>query len=666
MTFEQDNTYLTISLENIEGNLLLERIEGREAMCELFAFRVRILAQDANLNFSQIVDATALVTLELPESGARYLHSIVARAIFLGQDARGYSAYELELRPWLWKLSLNRNSRIFQEMTAPDIIAKVFSDQSQGAHKLSLSSTYNTRNYCVQYNESDFQYVSRLMECEGISYYFEHTAQAHTLVLVDMASSLSSIPGPSSDVAYNRSPHLSGRFGSAVDCFWEQLLVSGQYIVDDYNFETPSTDLETLYNEDSTGMKIYEYPAEFQAKGEGEALARQRLESYMLYRDMLRGTSAHRALVAGGTFTLQGHPRDEVNQNYLLWSVAIQAHYKQGYQNRFEALPSEVALRPPIRTPEPIIPGIQTATVVGESGEEISTDSFARIKVQFHWDQEGQNDENSSCWIRVAQTWTGSGWGAVWVPRIGQEVVVTFLEGDPDRPLVIGSVYNQENTPPLSLPDEKTRSTWKSNSSTGGGGFNEIGFEDKKEEELLWMQAQKDMELTVLNDRTTNVQNDETHTVKNNRTTTIEEGNESLTVTQGDRTLAIQAGKETYSVASTRDITVTGDETHTNEAAFTHKVTGDYTLEVTGSLTLKVTGSITVQTAQSLTLKIGQSGTVEAGQSLTLKAGQSITVQAGQSLTQQAGVSLTSKAGASHNVESGGILGLKGSLVKIN
>ena len=669
------DTYLRLELEGGQSGLILARLQGREALSELFQFQVWVevraddFEQSANMELGPIVGHTATITLTSSHSDdpARYLHSIVSEARFLTSDTRGTSLYLLELRPWLWQLTLNRCSRIFQNKTVPDIIKEVLSGVNFSAYRFDLTSSYEARTYCVQYNESDFNFLSRLMELEGISYFFEHASSAHTLVLVDTANQLIRL-SDGVDVPYERSPTLAGRLGSALTCAWGESVVPGRYGVNDYNFETPSVTLDTDYNDLAVGMRVYEYPAGFVSKGQGESLAKRRLQAYTLEREILRGTSASRPMFAGGWFTLAGHPRNALNRDYVLRAVQVEATIHDGYSNHFEALPSNVALRPPPRTPRPTISGSQTAVVVGASGEEIEVDKYGRIKVQFHWDELGTHDDKSSCWIRVAQTWAGSSWGSAWVPRVGQEVVVTFLEGDPDRPLIIGAVYNGDNLPPLTYPDDKTRSVWKSSSSLGGEGFNAIGFEDKKDQEELWMQAQRDMKVTVLNDQTS--------TITQNRTATVTEGNEALTVSKGNRTITIAEGNEEHTVAGTRSVSVTKNESHTNsEGNFTHKVEqGNYVLNVTGDLTIKVTGAVTIEAGKALTLKCGQSGTFQAGQSLTCEAGQSITVQAAQSLTQKAGqsisqeggMSITTKSGGLHNVESGGILSLKGSLVKIN
>jgi type VI secretion system secreted protein VgrG len=325
-----------------------------------------------------------------------------------------------------------------------------------------------------------------------------------------------------------------------------------------------------------------------------------------------------------------------------------------------------VPFRPTRTAARPVIPGVQTAVVTGKSGEEIWTDKYGRVKVQFHWDQKGKHDENSSCWIRVDQGWAGKQWGGIFLPRIGQEVVVGFEEGDPDRPVVTGAVYNAEQVVPYTLPAEQTKSTIKSNTSKGGAGFNELRFEDKKDSEEVYLHAQKDHNIVVEHDRTKKVLNKETNTIKSDRSTTIQEGNDTYVVEKGNRTFQVKTGNETYEVKGTRAVTVTGNETHTDKANFKHEVTGNYELKVQGNLTIDVTGSVTFKSGQAMTHETQMSMTNKAGMSMNNEAQMSLTNKAGMSLTNEAQLAITNKGNASNTVESSGVTTIKGSLVQIN
>jgi type VI secretion system secreted protein VgrG len=337
--------------------------------------------------------------------------------------------------------------------------------------------------------------------------------------------------------------------------------VTGAYAHDDFNFETPNTDLKVESKSDTPKFRVYEYPGGFMKKDSGEKRANLRLDAFEQPQKIIRGDGFVRAFCAGHKFELKDHYRADVNKTYVLQSVS-HAATQETYTNSFTAFPADVQFRPPRVTPKPTISGTQTAIVVGKAGEEIWTDKYGRVKVQFHWDQLGKSDENSSCWIRVDYGWAGKQWGGIFLPRIGQEVIVSYLEGDPDQPLVTGAVYNSDQVVPYTLPDEQTKSTVKTNSSKGGGGFNEIRFEDKKGSEELYFHAQKDHNVVVENDRTKKVLHDETNTIK-----------------------------------GTRDLTITGNETHTNDANFSQKVAGNYELKVTGNLTIEATGTITIKSA---------------------------------------------------------------------
>jgi type VI secretion system secreted protein VgrG len=377
-------------------------------------------------------------------------------------------------------------------------------------------------------------------------------------------------------------------------CLVEEQVVSGAFAHDDYNFETPNTDLKVESKSKTPKFRIYEYPGGFLKKDAGEKRADLRLDALEQPQKVIRGDGFVRAFVAGHKFELKDHYRADVNQTYVLQAVS-HAATQESYTNSFTAFPADTPFRPPRHTAKPRIAGTQTAIVVGKAGEEIWTDKYGRVKVQFHWDQLGKNDENSSCWIRVDYGWAGKKWGGIFLPRIGQEVIVSYLEGDPDCPLITGAVYNSEQVVPYTLPDEQTKSTVKTNSSKGGGGFNEIRFEDKKDSEEIYFHAQKDQNIVVENDRTKKVLNKETNEIKSDRSTTIQEGNDTYVVSKGNRTFKVDTGNETYDVKGKRDLTITGDETHTNNANFTHTVTGSYSLKVTGNLTIEATGSVTIK-----------------------------------------------------------------------
>ncbi|HYG09134.1 MAG TPA: type VI secretion system tip protein TssI/VgrG [Pyrinomonadaceae bacterium] len=619
-TYIQKTLRLSVTTPLGENKLLLRAVSGEEQISGLFHFRLEMVSEDQKLDFSSIVGKQITVTLLLDDGAKHYINGVVGRFIQEDSNVR-LTTYYADLRPWLWLLTKTRDCRIFQNKSVPQIIKSLFDELGFKDYRDDLKSTYPALDYCVQYDESAFNFVSRLMEDVGIFYFFEHEEGKHTLVLGDDSDAHKPCPGLK-EARYRQSSVSHTDDHVITQCSIEEEVVTGKFAHDDFNFETPTTDLKVEVTGEGSELRVYEYPGGFLKKDSGEQRANLRLEACEQPGKTLRGKGHVRAFTSGYKFDLKNHYRADANKTYVLRSVSI-AMTQESYTNSFEAFPLDVPFRPQRVTPRPVISGTQTAIVVGKSGEEIWTDKYGRIKVQFHWDQKGSNDENSSCWIRVDYGWAGKQWGGIFLPRIGQEVIVSYLEGDPDRPLVTGAVYNAQQVVPYTLPDEQTKSTIKSNSSKGGQGFNEIRFEDKKGSEEMYFHAQKDQSIKVLNDRTKEVDRNEKNTIK-----------------------------------GTRDQTVTGNETHTDEANFTHKVTGNYELKVTGNLTIDVTGSVTVKSAQSMTH--------QAQMSMTNEAQMSITNKAGMSLTNEAQLAITNKGNASNTVESGGITTVKGALVKIN
>ncbi len=579
--YQQTASPILIGTPFGENKVLLKSLQGEEQISGLFHYTLELLSEDAQLDFSSIAGQNVTLTFALPGGENQYVNGVVGKFTQAGRTER-LTTYFADVYPWLWLLTLNADFRIFQNKTTPDILEAVFSDLGFSDYKNALTRTYSPREYCVQYQESAFAFVSRLMEEEGIFYFFEHDSSKHTLVLADDSDAYASCPGLAK--ARIRQSRPSWEAADAIlDCVLEQQVTVGQYKSDDYNFETPSTDLLVTASGQDTSRSVYEYPGGYFKKDAGETRASLRLASLEVPGKLLRGTSTCRAFHAGCKFTLADHYRQEVNGDYVLRSIYHSANQSE-YSNTFEAFPGDISFCPPRVTPHPKVPGPQTALVVGKADEEIWTDPYGRIKLKFHWDQSSGQDENSSCWIRVAQAWAGKQWGGIFLPRIGQEVIVSFLDGNPDRPMVTGCVYNAQETVPYTLPDEQTKSTIKSNSSKGGNGFNEIRFEDKAGSEEIFIQAQKDMNTSVLNDQT--------NTIKQSRTTTIQEKDETLTVDKGNRAINVNTGNETHAVKGTRDLTVTGAETHTNKADFSQNVSGNFILKVSGNLTLQAGGSL--------------------------------------------------------------------------
>lgn len=668
--------------------LRIRSFEGEEGLSRLFHFTLDLTSGEPALDFAQMVGKGVTVTVELEDGSKRYLHGLVARFL-QGAGGAGSAVYLAELRPSLWLLTQSADCKIFQNQSVPDILEAVLADHGVSDYELRLVGTYAAREYCVQYNETAFAFVSRLMEDEGIFYFFVHENGKHTLVIADDPSAFATCPG-AAKLKYGTFEHWVQQ-NVVPQCTLEENVIPGASALDDFNFETPTTDLiakvDSTQAQDGSKRRLYAYPGGFTQKSAGEARAKVRVQEGDTPQRWLRGDSLSPALASGFKLTLENHYRADVNAAWALARVSHSGSW-EGYTNSFDAFPAELVFRPPRTTLRPVIPGTQTALVVGKAGEEIWTDKYGRIKVQFHWDQVGKSDENSSCWIRVAHGWAGKSWGQIYLPRIGQEVVVSFLEGDPDRPLVTGSVYNAEQTVPYGLPAEQTKSTLKSDSSKGHGGYNEIRFEDKKDSEEVYVQAEKDMNRVVKNNDTLKVgfekkdAGDQTIDIYNHRTVTVDQGNEKLQVKTGNRTILVDTGNETHDVKGTRTLTITGAETHNDKDNFTQNVDKDYVLKVKGNLTIDVTGMVTFKSGKAMLIECGnnltvkasmavmqQSGTTfttKAGTALTNSASTALTNSAGTNLTNSAGISMTNQASASQTVDGGGMLIVKGGLVKIN
>jgi type VI secretion system secreted protein VgrG len=523
--------------------LLLVRFTGSEAISRPFELSLQMLSAMEEIAASDIVGHNVTIRVERPDDEEpRYFNGYVSRFTHAGKNERGHE-YHATVVPWLWFLTQTADCRIFQELSAVEIIEMVFADLGFSDYQLRLAEQYPKREYCVQYRESDFDFVSRLLEEEGIFYYFRHENGKHTLVLADRATAYPTLTDAQVQYAL---PNGSTDMYDQIKV-WEHgyAFRSGRFANTDYNFKKPRLSLmcrerSRVELPNNSAYEIYDYPGLYHDKNRGENIVRVRMEELEASHETVKGESTYRSFAPGGQFTVARHVvTEEVGKAFAIIAVEHQvsvdgtyitgtAQGDEEYTNRFVAIPADVVYRPPRLTRRPIVEGPQTAVVVGLRGEEIWPDEFGRVKVQFHWDREGQNTERSSCWIRVSQTHAGRGFGGIDLPRIGEEVVVDFLEGDPDRPIITGRVYNDANMPPFALPAQKTRSGMKSNTHKGKGN-NEISMDDTAGAEQLRTHAQFNMDTTVGNnqtlvvgvDRTTDIGNNETLTVGNNSAESI-------------------------------------------------------------------------------------------------------------------------------------------------
>jgi type VI secretion system secreted protein VgrG len=620
----QEKRLIAINSPLGKDALLLKSFTGHEGLSQLFHFSADLLSENHSIAYKDVVGKQVSLLIHLPGDEHRFWNGYVSRFATVGGDNR-FSFYRAEIVPWLWFLTRTADCQTFQQKTIPEIIKKVFQDHGFQDFQDRTQASYPQREYVVQYRETAFNFVSRLMEECGIFYFFEHDQNSHKLVFADKPQVHKNCP-VQHKVRFNYTPGSTFLQEDVVQTWGaEEELRPGKYALTDYNFQTPNTSLmANVQTVDEIGgntkYEVYDYPGIHTKKAEGDALTKIRMEEEEAVHHLVAGSGNCRSFASGYKFQMDQHPRRDQNSDYLLTEVTHSAsvgesysgsgsHSEETYTNHFTCIPAAVPFRPQRLTPKPVVQGPQTAVVVGPAGEEIYPDKYGRVKVQFHWDRLGKKNENSSCWVRVSQPWAGKNWGAIDIPRIGQEVIVEFLEGDPDRPIITGRVYNDDQMPPYALPDNMTRTTFMSRSTKGGGSanYNELRFEDKKGSEQIFLNAEKDMDFRVEHDSREYVGNDRSLIVKHDQ-------------------------KE--------------------------KVEGDLHAEVTGNRNEKAGQNMSLQVGQNLQEKSGQNYAHEAGMEIHLKAGMNVVIEAGMQLTIKA-------SGGFINIGPAGVA-ISGTLVLIN
>jgi len=647
--------------------MMLRKLRGHEGLSELFVYDLEMDSEDHRIDYAGILGTNLTARLILPSGETRYWNGFVSRFRQAGVSRDGLAIYRAEVVPWLWFLTRTADCRIFQKKTVPDIVEAIFADFSFGDYRLELTETYPELEYCVQYRETAFNFISRLLEESGIFYYFAHSNGRHEMVMADSRSRLGPYPGYE-EVPF-RGPGASVAPGEAIAAWnGEYSIVSGAYVHTDYNFKTPAANLRTCNARErahaQSGYEVYDYPGLFEDCDAGTRLSRTRMEELQWQHEVYQGVANARGIAPGYILKVRGHAQTPstreflvVSADYRVWPGVTAADHVQDeeFVCEFRSINAEEPFRPPRRTPKPVVEGPQTAVVVGPAGEEIYPDEYGRVIVQFHWDREGQGNENSSCWIRVAQVWAGRNWGALFLPRIGQEVIVEFLEGNPDRPIITGRVYHAQSMPPYALPDEKTKSTLKSLSSKGGGGFNEFRFEDKKGSEQVFLHAEKDEDVRVKNDSREWIGHDRHLIVKNTQMEKVEQ-DKHLTV-QGDR-IAI--------VGANDDLTVKGDRIQEVKGSDNLAVKGDLLAEVNGDMSLKVATNRKEEVSNDQSLTVGMNQQEKVGMKHALDAGQEIHLKSGMTVVIEAGMQLSLKVGGNFiDIGPAGI-SIQGTLVNIN
>jgi type VI secretion system secreted protein VgrG len=608
-------TTFSFTVDGLSTELRVASFRGVQELSSLYRFEITLYTEEAEVAFADVLGRPAVLTINnADDSGPRHIHGIVAD-FEQGAEGKKLMLYRATLVPELWKLDGKQDFRIFQELTAPQIIEKVAQGAGLTCSKLkpSLQGSYTAREYCVQYRESDWAFMMRLMEEEGIYCFFEHTSSDHTLVLVDSPAAHEPIPGDSTLIF--RPPAGALVASEHISLFsYREAIRPGKVTLRDYNFKKPLLDLTSAdAAAEDTSIEVYDYPGDYAEPGEGSSLAKVRLEHWQAQRKTGWGESGCTRLSPGYVLTMADHPHADYNRDWLLTRVeeeggqAVMGEHAgetQGLKARFCVMPSDVPFRPARRTPKPRIHGVQTAIVVGPAGQEIYPDEHGRVKVHFHWDRLGKRDDKSSCWIRVSQVWAGAGWGAMHIPRIGQEVVIEFLEGDPDHPLIVGRVYHATNVPPYKLPAEMTKSTIRSDSSKGGGGYNELMFEDGKGKEEVYLHAQKDWTIAVEHDKRQTIGHDETLEVGNNREKEVKNNQQEKV---GNNKSITVGGSHTETIAMAETITVGLASAHTIGGAFAENVGLVKTSTVGGTLTEIIGAKMTVTIGGGKEQSIGAS-----------------------------------------------------------
>ena len=619
-----------------EDVLLFRSMRAREEISRLSEFDVELLSERGDIDLDEILGKNVTVRLALTDDQPRYLNGYVTRFAQSGVYGR-YHRYRAMVRPWLWFLTRTADCRIFQELSVPDIVKTVFADCPANDYCLELTNAYRKWSYCVQYRETDYNFVSRLLEHEGIYFYFRHTNGHNTLVLTDSYSKQAPAPGYAT-VPYIGPDRLVTADVEHIDGWhFEREIQPGAYVHDDYDLERPSVELKTQktmsWRYAPNTFEVYDYPGAYLQKGDGESYASVRLEELGTQYETITATTNARGIGAGALFSLTGYPRGDQNREHMVIAAASEMEsnaYESmnsvggaSFRCTLQAISTAYQFRPRRATPKPFVQGPQTAVVVGPAGEQIHTDHLGRVKVQFHWDRLGRKDENSSGWIRVSHPWAGKGWGAVATPRIGQEVIVDFLEGDPDRPIITGRVYNAECQPPFGFPAGAVVSGIKS-STHKGSGYNELSMDDTPKKEKITIHGQYDMNTTVEHDQTT--------TVHNNRTDVIDV-DDSETV-KGTQTIHVKGNQKT-NVDTNREEMVKGTETITVIGHRKETVNSGEDVTVTGGRTHTVNGvqQTSISLAEMHSVKLGRMHNVGAGEMIDIVGGQMVNIGALQMIT---------------------------------
>jgi len=676
-TITQENRFLKLDTPLGADVLLIRSFSCSERISGLYTVHVAVAVTPENVRAvkgSDLIGKEALISLSQLDDETRFFHGIIRRLVFTGKD-NDFFHFNLEIVPWLWLLTQATDCRIYQEKKVPEIVEQILKDRGCPAFEFNLSKPHTSWDYCVQYRETFYQFIARLLEQEGMFFYFKHAEEKCTLVIADNPAVHECCPG-NSQYRFEEAGAGEGAHEDMVH-HWEvnEQLRPGKFTMRDHHFQIPSHELlvsepSVIEVGDNHQLEIYDYPGEYshlfvqpdkrlgEVQEEGNLAVRRRMLAEEAAYRVVSAASTAKSAISGFTFDLTNHFQRDYNKEYVITSVQHTATQspdyvnnspvEHPYKNTFHCILSETPFLPGRATPKPTVLGPQTAVVVGPKGEEIYTDKYGRVKVRFFWDRYAKGDETSSCWIRVSSPWGGKSWGGVAVPRIGQEVIVDFLEGDPDQPIITGRVYNAEQMPPYDLPKQAMVSGMKTNSTPGGGGYNEIALDDTKKKEMFRMHAQYDMSTTV--------EHDDTQTIHNNRTITVD-GTHTETIVK-DTKITVSEGNLVHTVAKgSADYTVKKDITETYLA--------NQKTNVTNVITITAGDEIKIITGES-SIHMKKDGTINiSGVDITITGGKTTKIGVGnQNMT--CNLQKVEVSGAAINSSAVGMHEITGALVKIN
>ncbi len=696
----QENRKLKLKGPLDPKKMILVRAEVVEGLSMLTETDIQFVSPDHDLKLDDVVGQKMSLEVEDEEEAARHWHGHCISCAYEGKFG-SQALFRAEVRPWFWFLTLHTDCRIFQEKSALDVIKEVFGDRGFSDFQDKTSGTFLAREFLVQYRETDYEFVCRLMEEEGMYFFFTHDNSKETLVIADGSGSHSALKNAANIDFHFREKDFKRDADHIYEWKSSERVNTGKVTLTEYDFTKPTTDLKAVTSiakgiHSHKEIEVYDYPGIHVTADDGKTRTRVRAEAFAAAYKRTWGKCNVRTMAAGGTFTLKEHPRSDLNKEYLVISAKHKLQIetdedkenvtgnqdgsddsqnnpdsdkKDSYESEFSVQLKAEPYRAPLTTAKPIIPGLQTAEVTGPSGEEIYTDKYGRIKVQFHWDRVGEKDENTTCFIRVSQSMSGQSWGAFQIPRIGQEVVVQFEEGNPDRPIVTGMLYHETKKHPFEFPTNMTQHGMKSNSTKGGGGFHELVFEDKKDEEFVRFQSEKDYMAIIKNNAEISIgfektdPGDLTQKIYANKTEEIE---------TGDHTFTIKAGSEINTIETDRTSTINNDETvtiannKTDDIGTDYKINVGSNLEIEAGTSIKLTVGSSVIEITSDEISITSSAiSLTADGTIDLDAGGAATYKAGGSLDME-GAKFALKAGGTGEVSSSAVLTVKGSVVKIN